>query len=629
METGTDPMGLKLRELLKEVQLDQSAIKTLDGAVSSIVDAIKSIPDQQVSSKAALGFVRDLGVPSDKVEFTFKSPESIRIGGSYSVGAVAKPDVNVDLIVRMPKECFYEKDYLNHRYHAKRCLFLRVIERNLKSSSFVRKIEWSSFQSEARKPVLKVYPALEIAELSDVFIKIIPSATFLFDETKLSLSRNNVRAFNEGDTARATPKYNSSILEDLFLEENTEFIQTSFHEWKSMQDALILLKVWARNRNSIFAHDCLNGYLLSIMLSYLAVVNRITKSMNAVQIFRVTLKFISTASFWNKGLFLKAQGQCNMCKEDVAQYLQSIGVLVCDASGHFNLAFRLTKTAFSELQEEASWTLSCIDKCRDGGFEEIFLTKVDFAAKFDSCLRINLKGKAKVSGSDFCLDDECWRICEKDVQSYLQQGLNDRAKLVRVTWRSTPSKWNVEDGFSKFGDEPMLVGILLSSHEKSFRVVDIGPSADKKEESVKFRKFWGERAELRRFRDGNIAESTVWECEPWERHLIIKRITEYILTKHFLLLKDDMVHIVDQLDFCLHVRGKDLTSSSGSLFGALEILSKRLRALEEIPLKISSVKPLDPGSLHEFNSIEIYAYLFHFICLMLTLFSWSNPYIVR
>ena len=49
---------------------------------------------------------------------------------------------------------------------------------------------------------------------------------------------------------------------------------------------------------------------------------------------------------------------------------------------------------------------------------------------------------------------------------------------------------------------------------------------------------------------------SVWECEPWEKHLIIKRITEYILTKHFLPSKEDVVHTVDQLDFCLHVGGK-------------------------------------------------------------------------
>ena len=78
----------------------------------------------------------------------------------------------------------------------------------------------------------------------------------------------------------------------------------------------------------------------------------------------------------------------------------------------------------------------------------------------------------------------------------------------------------------------------MSSLEKAFRMVDIGPNAESKEEvysnahthffifdfkfglllpmiftddlkqALEFRKFWGEKAELRRFKDGRIAEST-------------------------------------------------------------------------------------------------------------------------
>ena len=40
-----------------------------------------------------------------------------------------------------------------------------------------------------------------------------------------------------------------------------------------------------------------------------------------------------------------------------------------------------------QLQDEAALTLKCIEKCRDGGFEEIFMTKVDSAAKYDYCIR--------------------------------------------------------------------------------------------------------------------------------------------------------------------------------------------------------------------------------------------------
>jgi U3 small nucleolar RNA-associated protein 22 len=60
-------------------------------------------------------------------------------------------------------------------------------------------------------------------------------------------------------------------------------------------------------------------------------------------------------------------------------------------------------------------------------------------------VRVNLKGNSKVTALSFCLDDESWRVLEKDVQSLLQQGLTDRIKMIRVLWRSTPSEWNIMD----------------------------------------------------------------------------------------------------------------------------------------------------------------------------------------
>lgn len=594
-------MDFKLGELLKEVQLDDSTVEIVDLAVTSVVDAIKSIPEQLVRADDASRFIADLGVPSEKVSFTFRVPESIQVGGSHSISSVSKPDINVDLLVRMPKGCFHEKDYLNHRYHAKRFLYLRVIEKSLESCSAVKKIAWSSFQDEGRKPVLIIFPVMDSPDLSDFFIRVIPTATSLFSVSRLSLSRNNVRSFSQEDgLAQATPIYNSSILEDMFLEENSEYVQKAFHEWKVLKEALILLKVWARNRSSLYSHDSLNGYLISMILSHLVGSGEslIHKSMNVMQIFRVTLKFIATLNLKDRPLFLRPQGHCNIAKEDMDQLLKSFDTVFLDASCSFNLLFRMAKTAFVELQDEVSWTLRCIDKCRGGGFEEIFMTKIDFAAKFDSCLRINLKSNPKICSEDFCMDNECWRIYEKNIQSLLQRGLSDRAKLVRVVWRSTPLDWNIEDGLSYFGNEPVIVGILISSQENSFRVVDIGPNPENKEEVMKFRKFWGEKAELRRFKDGAIAESTVWECEPWERHLIIKRICDYLISNHLVLSEEDIVHVVDQLDFCLRDNGKDPVAFSSALLEAFELLSKRLRLLEDIPLKISSVQPLDPAFRH-------------------------------
>ncbi|KAL2497820.1 orf y [Abeliophyllum distichum] len=104
MGSEADSTNLKLRELLKEVQHDYSpeSTKIINDFVCSIKKAIDQIPeDLQVTADLGPGFVRDIG--ADKVEFKFKKPKSIEIEGSYSFQCIARPDVHVDLFLRLPK----------------------------------------------------------------------------------------------------------------------------------------------------------------------------------------------------------------------------------------------------------------------------------------------------------------------------------------------------------------------------------------------------------------------------------------------------------------------------------------------------------------------------------------------
>ncbi|XP_028775663.1 nucleolar protein 6 isoform X2 [Neltuma alba] len=412
----------------------------------------------------------------------------------------------------------------------------------------------------------------------------------LFSISRLNLNRNNIHTPNQA--LEATPKYNSSILEDMFLED-TEFIDKSFSRWKELREASTLLKVWAQQRSSIYAYDCLSGFLISAILAYLLTRQQISMSMKAIQIFRVTMNFIANSELWSRGLYFPQEGQSSITKEERIQFKKSFPVVICNPSGRFNLAFRISRIGFAELQDEAALTLKCLEKCKDGGFEEIFMTKIDYAAKYDYCIRINLKGKKEAYALGFCSDNECWRIYEEKVHGILTKGLNDRAKFIRVTWRNAESQWSVEDGMSTLDKEPLFIGISVSNVEKAFRMIDIGPNAGNSEEVQEFRKFWGEKAELRRFKDGRIAESTVWESEKWARHLILKRIVEHILTRHLSLLKENIVVAVDQLDFSLLHGAGDPISYTESLLKAFDVLSKRLRLVPDIPLKVSSVQPLN------------------------------------
>ncbi|GFP95320.1 nucleolar protein 6 [Phtheirospermum japonicum] len=592
VDTHPDSTDLKLRELLKEVQLDYSAANTaiINDVVSSIREAIHNIPDGlQVTADVAPGFVRDVG--ADKVDFKFRKPKSLEIGGSYSFQCVARPDVNVDLLLRLPKECFHEKDYLNYRYHAKRFLYLCTIKNQLKQSSLVHDVKWSTFHNEARKPVLVIYPAARLSDNTVFSLKIIPTAPSLFTLSKLKFERNNIRSLSQ----EATPKYNSSILEDMFAEDNAELIKRTFIDCKELREALLLLKVWAR-KSSLFVHDCLSGFLITVIVAYLASKsgkNRINNSMNAMQILRITMDFIANSKVWDSGLFFQSEGERNISNKEKKTQLQSFPIIICDSFGDYNMAFRMSTSGFQELRDEAALALTCMDKCKGGGFDEIFMTTIDHPAKYDYCIRLNLKDNHDFHVSGFCLDDESWRCYEQKVFGIIDQALKGRTKLIRVIWRNTSSECNFENGLFTLDGEAMFVGITIGSMEEAFKQAIVGPSPEDKDKALEFRKFWGDKATLRWFRDGKIAEVAVWEHEEWEKHLIIKEIAEHVLMRHLSLPKQNIIPIVDQLDFVLRHGNRDPLSFSKNLLKAYDDLSKLLRLLDDIPLRISSVQPLD------------------------------------
>lgn len=99
----------------------------------------------------------------------------------------------------------------------------------------------------------------------------------------------------------------------------------------------------------------------------------------------------------------------------------------------------------------------------------------------------------------------------------MRRGLTDRARLVHTRVLS---------------DSTFAIGLLLDGAQAT-RVLDMGPASDKEEECATFRALWGQRAELRRFKDGSIAESVVWSVSrPEEAALIPLRAVQWLLKHH-------------------------------------------------------------------------------------------------
>ncbi|KAI5084140.1 hypothetical protein GOP47_0000309 [Adiantum capillus-veneris] len=588
---------LKVAELLKEVRVEYPLHETVQGLLSALSSCFQQIPEHQVTSSLIPSFVEDLGVPAHKAKFTFKSPMHIEIFGSYAIQTMAKPIQTMDLAVEIPKSCFHEKDFLNHRYHAKRALYLAVLQTHLKKCTFVKGTKWKTLHQDARKPLLLVQLGNELKVDFKFDVCLVPViGQDVFNISKLVPSRNNIKLSESEVGSGASPHYNTSILEDVDIQAHCLYLRDALARNDNSRDAVLLLKVWLQQRGFSNMSDSMNGFLISMFLAHLIYTGdrKITGNMNALQIFRVCIESLATGLL-EKPMVLSKESSGRV-KEELTGHFEYFDAIMMSNFESCNIASRLSKNAMTEIKDAACATIAVMKSTRDFGFDEIFMTAVDFSVKFDYHFRICMQDQPWKPPS-FADEDKC-RDVEKQVLRILSQGLCDRARLLRVYGRAPPLNWDLKKGMDIIRKLPIFVGVIISNIEAANRMVDVGPSADKVEEAGKFRSFWGEKSELRRFKDGKINETAVWECESIHRHLIIPKIVQHVLLRH-LSLSIPFIHVSGgQLDHVLMEGDRDSSTSTPKLLLAFDVLSKRLRSLEDLPLKISSVQTLHPAFRH-------------------------------
>lgn len=150
----------------------------------------------------------------------------------------------------------------------------------------------------------------------------------------------------------------------------------------------------------------------------------------------------------------------------------------------------------------------------------------------------------------------------------------------------------------------MRLGLYLEPGQIQ-RLVEYGPAADDKEAVLKFRALWGSKAETRKFRDGRILESVVWNAEgPEQRSKIFVQLIQHLLLHHFTLAStsthffasayDNLLAEAAQIRKALYVADPQETGFS-PLTSAFDYLVKELTELKDLPLQITSVVPVSEG----------------------------------
>jgi U3 small nucleolar RNA-associated protein 22 len=195
------------------------------------------------------------------------------------------------------------------------------------------------------------------------------------------------------------------------------------------------------------------------------------------------------------------------------------------------------------------------------------------------------------------------RASVHSLASLLRRGLGRRATVIAVDLPRA-SGWSTTES-SDSQDGPVQIGLLLNK-EHAFNILDQGPPSEDAAGSEAFRQLWGSKSELRRFKDGRITESVVWNAQrPEERALIPGQVVRWLLSTHFDAEEDEVIwHSPDYLPMTqipnsahrlIHAEGSEKLGFR-PVMEAFDSLYKVIKAADDdLPLAVLNFSPMSPA----------------------------------
>eukprot|EP00002_Diphylleia_rotans_P025509 TRINITY_DN5045_c0_g1_i2.p1 TRINITY_DN5045_c0_g1~~TRINITY_DN5045_c0_g1_i2.p1 ORF type:complete len:1168 (+),score=282.69 TRINITY_DN5045_c0_g1_i2:57-3560(+) len=576
---------LQIHELLGEVSVNYQHLSKGEALLHQLKQELSNATEELIQGNA----IEDLQHfhfvnPEKKLIMHFQAPTSFCVIGSYLLRTMAKPHLSIDVSFTIPEISFSKKDVQDYKYFERRVIYLGQICHIIKKK-LGWPVKWSTFRGDSRKPILVVKPPQTGKDDQKVSINIIPSIPKMEHFiTKLHPKKGNLRSTSSEQARSApTPYYNNSILEDMFYQDHLTFCHERMKNTPSYVDAVVLFKVWLKQREMTTASDAVNGFLMTMIMLHLHEKKMVNEQMSSYQIFRVVMEFIAHLNI-GEGIFMKLQDGGELDEEVKRTFLESFDVVFTDQSGVLNLASHISKSAFSDLQAEAMNTQNYFKNTASDPFEAIFLTPVHCYLKFDMFLRVEL------DHFDSFSDDEYASQQGRTIAKVLENGLKDRLISLRLMPMEQRKISTLKTDNLR---RPYLVFGLQLNPQTYQRIIDMGPAADSPDAAA-FRKFWGPKAELRRFKDGSILECVVWEGASTEQYQIIMRIIQHILVLHANVTATSLRFTAGQLQFALKMDG-ETSDPSRTIITTFDKLTNLIKELPNLPLKIRNINASSPA----------------------------------
>lgn len=506
----------------------------------------------------------------------------------------------------MPKSMFQDKDYLNHRYFYKRAYYLACLAAGIKGAKKHRfELSFESRHGNQLQPIIVVRPNgkgdADDFSSSKAVINIVPALPEnTFAANKLLPSSNAVRpkgGEEEEIAAKTLPPtsfYNGTLQSDANVTAYLKLLYATATKADAFKDACILGRIWLKQRGfgSQLRKGGFGNFEWAALVALLLQPNQTTGAQplspgySSYQMFKATLQFLARHDLSKKPVVLQAHN-ITIPKGDTTP-------VFFDGPRGQNIMFKMSQWSYAALRQEAKATVDMLSDTVFDQFDSTFILKTDFLKlKYDATLEIPLSALNLDPANDE-YDHQLSEACSK-LHDTLTRALTDRVTLITFTLPRIEG-WSITKHRPHEKQRKSILVSFATDPANANRTVDHGPAAENKQEAAIFRKFWGEKSELRRFKDGSITESIVWSTKDSSAS-VLEQIVRYIIQRH------NIVQNADELTFSgdafAHlISAGQIQGASGvapflPIMNAFAAMEKDIRALEDLPLQLRSIRAAD------------------------------------
>lgn len=402
---------MQCEELLKISNLSGLNSSNINELLNTLNRKVQKLKPKNVGYDNSKSIEFPFSIDSHDLEniiINFVPPkEPIFIIGSEKLGTTI--ETHIDLCLIIPTEVFHKDDYLNLRYFYKKCLYIFHLASKLQSK--FDSIKYNYFKNDCMNPILEIdtgnfkYLLHFICEKTQFKLKrFVPS----MNNVKGRVLKTDLEKEKLEIPSTATPNYNYSILFDLTLTKNDIFLQEQFSSNQHVKDAIILLKIWLKQRNLDQGFYGFNGFIVSMYIAYLVKQHKIYSTMSSYQIIRLFWNHLSKCYFvllyvilllnifigqskWNAdGISI-----CNYAKENndeevpppsLAEFHKHYDIVFVDSTGYTNICANVSMDLYHRILAESKSAIECLDDNQINSFQCLFMTSIPSLLQYDHIL---------------------------------------------------------------------------------------------------------------------------------------------------------------------------------------------------------------------------------------------------